>query len=399
MQNTIICIGYLIMIAWVFPAFILASLKRSENVSRSPLFDHISASVEGIQTIHALRQTDGFIEVLKDRLDANSGAVFMYQSAMRWLAVWLDLLVVAITFLVSLLIVLLTGSVAPADAGMALAFAIQMSGIFQFAVRTQTELEVKMTSVERITYYSDHIEPERSYFRIRYRPDLPLALDDISFRIEPKQKVGVVGRTGSGKTSLCNVLYRLYPLTWGSIEIDGVDTSYVELHRLRRAMAVIPQDPTLFAGTIRFNVDPNNEFSDDQIWMALEKTYLKDMVSSLDQKLESPISEGGRNISVGERQLFCMARALLRRVRIVILDEATGSLDSATDRLIQKCIQEAFADCTLIMIAHRLENVLGMDKILHMSQGKVEKFSFYLNTKKKKNRIGRFNLNIPFAIC
>uniref|UniRef100_A0A8R1TR26 Uncharacterized protein n=1 Tax=Onchocerca volvulus TaxID=6282 RepID=A0A8R1TR26_ONCVO len=428
LQNSLTCMGYLIMIAWVFPSFLLfciflfcvfaisilcfragiTSFKRFENVSRSPLFDHISASMEGIQTIHSLGQTDEFIETLKNKLDLNSGAMFMYQSAMRWLAVWLDLLVVAITFIVALLIVLLSGSVTPADAGMALVFALQMSGIFQFAVRTQTELEAKMTSVERVIYYSDHIESEddwknrisgsslrnncsvegRVVFKgvtLRYRPNLPLALDDINFRIEAKEKVGIIGRTGSGKTSLCNVLYRLYPLTSGSIEIDDINIAYIGLYQLRRAMAVIPQDPTLFVGTIRFNIDPNNEFSDDQIWMSLEKTYLKDMISSLDQKLESPVTEGGRNISVGERQLFCMARALLRRVRIVILDEATGSLDSATERHIQKCLREAFTDCTVMIIAHRLENVLGLDKILHMEQGKIVKCDTIQNLMENEN--------------
>uniref|UniRef100_A0AAF5PL34 ABC transporter n=1 Tax=Wuchereria bancrofti TaxID=6293 RepID=A0AAF5PL34_WUCBA len=424
LQNSLTCMGYLIMIAWVFPSFLLpclfllciftifvlcfragiTSLKRFENLSRSPLFDHISASMEGIQTIHSLGQTDDFIETLKNKLDLNSGAMFMYQSAMRWLAVWLDLLVVAITFIVALLIVLLTGSIAPTDAGMALVFALQMSGIFQFAVRTQTELEAKMTCVERVTYYSNHIDSEDDgksgssasnscpvegsiVFRevtMRYGPDLPLALDGVSFKIEPKEKIGIIGRTGSGKTSLYNVLYRLYPLTSGSIEIGGINTTCIELYRLRRAMAVIPQDPTLFVGTIRFNIDPNNEFTDDQIWMSLEKTYLKDMVSSLDQKLDSPVTEGGRNISVGERQLFCMARALLRRVGIVVLDEATGSLDNATDRHIQKCLREAFADCTVMIIAHRLENVLGLDKILHMKQGKVVEYDTIQNLVKNE---------------
>uniref|UniRef100_F1KQ57 Multidrug resistance-associated protein 5 n=1 Tax=Ascaris suum TaxID=6253 RepID=F1KQ57_ASCSU len=414
LQNMITCIGFLIMIAWVFPAFLIAcvplscifalfvvcfragitSLKRSENISRSPLFEQISASMEGLHIIHSFDQTEHFIDILKVNLDSNSGAMFMYQSAMRWLAVWLDLLVVAITFVVALLIVLLTGSVAPADAGMALAFAIQMSGIFQFAVRTQTELEAKMTSVERVAHYCEHIEPEGEWeakkedppvpsdwpahgdiefkdVKLRYRPSLPLALDGVTFSVASKDKVGIIGRTGSGKSSLCNVLYRMYPLTWGTISIDGVNIAHIGLHRLRRSMAVIPQDPTLFAGTIRFNLDPNQEFTDDQLWNALERTFLKDMVSSLENKLEATVTEGGRNLSVGERQLMCMARAILRRVRIVVLDEATGSLDVSMDRLVQKCLKEALADCTVFMIAHRLENVLSMNKLLYMNQAKL----------------------------
>ncbi|VDM49462.1 unnamed protein product [Toxocara canis] len=206
---------------------------------------------------------------------------------------------------------------------------------------------------------------------MRYRPSLPLALDGITFSVTPKEKVGIVGRTGSGKSSLCNVLYRMYPLTWGTIHIDGVNIAHMGLHRLRRSMAVIPQDPTLFAGTIRFNLDPSREFTDDQLWSALEKTFLKDMVSSLENKLDSNVTEGGRNLSVGERQLMCMARAILRQVRIVVLDEATGSLDVSMDRLVQKCLSEALSDCTVLMIAHRFENVLAMNKLLYMSQAKV----------------------------
>uniref|UniRef100_A0A183VBM1 ABC transporter domain-containing protein n=1 Tax=Toxocara canis TaxID=6265 RepID=A0A183VBM1_TOXCA len=206
---------------------------------------------------------------------------------------------------------------------------------------------------------------------LRYRPSLPLALDGITFSVTPKEKVGIVGRTGSGKSSLCNVLYRMYPLTWGTIHIDGVNIAHMGLHRLRRSMAVIPQDPTLFAGTIRFNLDPSREFTDDQLWSALEKTFLKDMVSSLENKLDSNVTEGGRNLSVGERQLMCMARAILRQVRIVVLDEATGSLDVSMDRLVQKCLSEALSDCTVLMIAHRFENVLAMNKLLYMSQAKV----------------------------
>ncbi|VDD93650.1 unnamed protein product [Enterobius vermicularis] len=414
LQNGITCICYLIMIIWVFPWFIpasiplaccfslfvvcfragITSLKRIENVSRSPLFDHITASMEGLYTIHSLGQINRFVDTLKTNLDANSGAMFMYQSAMRWLAVWLDLIVVAITFVVGLLIVMFTGRVSPADAGMALAFAVQMSGIFQFAVRTHTDLEAKMTCVERVAYYSEHVESESdvegknertsvpndwpsngkiafSDVKLRYRLNLPLALDGVSFVIDPKDKIGVVGRTGSGKSSLYNALYRLYSLTWGTISIDGVNIAHVPLHRLRRSMAVIPQDPALFAGTIRYNLDPEKEFGDNQLWDALEKAHAKDIVMALDRKMDSAVEEGGRNFSVGERQLLCMARAILRKAKIVILDEATSSLDSSLDKKIQDCLSEALADSTVILIAHRLENVLRLDKILYMDQAKV----------------------------
>lgn len=416
LQNMITCVGFLLVIAWVFPAFLLAciplfaifllfvicfragirSLKRSENISRSPLFDHITTTIEGLACIHSYGQTARFLETLKHRLDANSGAVFMFQSAMRWLAVWLDLLVVMITSIVAFFIVILTGTLSPADAGMALAFAVQMSGIFQFAVRTQTELEAKMTSVERVAYYSENIQAEGDWetkkgvdvpkewpqngqidfqsVKLRYRPKYPLALNDVTFEIKPKEKIGVIGRTGSGKSSLGNVLYRLYPLTWGRIFIDGVDIATIGLHRLRRAMSVIPQDPVLFAGTIRSNLDPNNVFTDSELWTALERTYLKPLITNLDKKLEAEVNSGGENFSVGERQLLCLARALLTKAKVVLLDEATASLDISKDKLIQKAIREVFVDATVILIAHRLDNVYGLDRVLMLDGGKVVEF-------------------------
>ncbi|MFH4974055.1 hypothetical protein AB6A40_000764 [Gnathostoma spinigerum] len=431
LHNTLTSVGFVLIIAWVFPIFLLAcipifgifivfvlafragirSLKRAENISRSPLFDWISASMEGLVTIHSFGQTNRFIEALKVKLDHNSGAMFMYHSAMRWLAIWLDILVVLTTFIVSLCIVILTGYVAPSDAGMALAFAIQMSGIVQFAVRTQTELEAMMTSVERVNYYATHIESEDDWeqkkddpplppdwpqsgaiefkeVKLRYRPDLELSLDDVTFSIEPADKVGIIGRTGSGKSSLCQVLLRVHPLTWGTIEIDGVDITRVGLHRLRKSVAIIPQDPTLFAGTLRFNLDPTAEFNDDQLWTALEKTFMRDKVASLENCLDFVVTEGGRNFSTGEKQLLCLARATLRNSRIILLDEATGSLDGGTDKLIQKCLEETFASSTVLLIAHRMENVMNMQKVLILDQGKVVEFGEIKNIlNDKKSRL------------
>uniref|UniRef100_A0A158R5R5 ABC transmembrane type-1 domain-containing protein n=1 Tax=Syphacia muris TaxID=451379 RepID=A0A158R5R5_9BILA len=429
LQNGLTCICYLIMIAYVFPWFILpciplgccfflfvvcfragiTNLKRVENVSRSPLFDRVNISLDGIRVIHSFNQTDRFLELVKKDLDGNSGSMFMYQSAMRWLAVWLDLTVVAITFTVAILMVLFVGRVSPAECGMALAFAMQMSGVFQFAVRTYTDLEAKMTSVERVAYYSNvsfikslsgillthHIEPEADVegvserkvvsndwpskgeivfndVKLRYALNLPLALDGVTFTINRKEKIGVVGRTGAGKSSICNAVYRFYSLTWGTITIDGLNIVDLPLQRLRRSLALVPQDPILFSGSVRFNLDPENEFTDDQIWKALEKAQVKDLIKSLNGELDCMIEEGGRNLSVGERQLLCMARAILRNVRILILDEATSSLDPNLDEKIRKCFSEL--DCTVIVIAHKLENVLKLDKVLYMDHAKIAEF-------------------------
>lgn len=417
LQNMITCLGFLVVITSVFPYFLLfaiplfvvfvvfvscfragiRNLKRSEHISRSPLYDHVSASLEGITTIHTFQQSNRFLEVLKKHLDCNSGAIFMFQSAMRWLAVWLDLLVVVMTAIVALLTVMLTGTVSPADAGMAIAFAVQMSGIFQFAVRTQTELEAKMTSVERVSYYADNIPEDGEWntrqgldiesswpangqinfseVNLRYRKSHPLALNDITFEIKGGEKVGIIGRTGSGKSSLANLIFRLYPVTNGTIYIDGVDIRTVGLVKLRRGISAIAQDPSLFSGTVRFNLDPSLEYSDSMIWEALEKCHLKTLVQSLDKKLEADVSHGGNNFSVGERQLFCLARALLMKSRIVILDEATASVDAGTDKLIQEVIKTVFADATVIIIAHRLDNVRNMDRIMHLKNGKLINFT------------------------
>ncbi|CAJ0582938.1 unnamed protein product, partial [Mesorhabditis spiculigera] len=388
LQNMITCIGYLLVIAWVFPYFLLAavplfgvflifvlcfkagirSLKRSENISRSPLYDHISASLEGIPVIHSYGQTNRFIETLKQRLDANSGAIFMFQTAMRWLAVWLDLLVVAVTFAVAVCIVLLTGKVSPADAGMAIAFAIQMSGIFQFAIRNQTDMEAKMTSVERVVHYADNITSEGLWdtpkgvdvpggwprngqidfadVKLKYPSNTEMSLNGLTFTIKPKEKIGIIGRTGSGKSSIANVLYRLYKTTWGKIYIDGVDIETIGLHTLRRSMAVIPQDPVLFAGSIRSNLDKSGVFTDDQIWIALEKTYMKAKIQRLENGLEAKVASDGENFSV----------------------------DASLDKLIHQCLWECLADCTVLLIAHKLENVARCDRVLLMDGGRLIAF-------------------------
>uniref|UniRef100_A0A0N4ZVZ5 ABC transmembrane type-1 domain-containing protein n=1 Tax=Parastrongyloides trichosuri TaxID=131310 RepID=A0A0N4ZVZ5_PARTI len=413
LQNMITCIGFLIVIAWVFPLFILfcipmmilfaiffslfqagiRSLKRTENLSRSPLFEHITASVEGFTTIKSYNQIENFIKQFNHKFDENSGAILMFQSATRWQAVWLDLLVVLITTCVGVFIIWLTGTVNPAEAGMALAFAIQMSGIFQFAVRSQTELEAKLTAVERISYYVNTVTQETrsntrnvpqswpskgdivcEKLRMRYRINMNLALDDVSLHVESNEKIGIVGRTGAGKSSICNALLQLYPLQNGRIIIDSIDISDVDLKRLRSSLSVIPQEPVLFAETIRFNLDPRGIQTDEEIWDALEKTNLKSTVSSLPGGLDYKIEENGSNFSSGEKQLLCLARAVLRKSKIIILDEPTACLDEQTDAIVQEVVNTTFQNCTLLLIAHRLGSVLNMDKILYMGDGKIIEF-------------------------
>ncbi|CAK4368324.1 unnamed protein product [Aphanomyces euteiches] len=205
---------------------------------------------------------------------------------------------------------------------------------------------------------------------LRYRPGLPLVLKNLSFTIQPREKIGIVGRTGAGKSSLVVALMRLVELDAGQITMDGVDISTIGLHDLRDKISIIPQDPVLFSGTIRSNLDPFDRYDDDALWTAIKRANLHNAVASLDAKVD----ERGQNFSVGERQLICIARALLKKSKVILMDEATASIDPNTDRLIQESIRESFKDCTCLTIAHRINTILDSDRILVMDKGSAAEF-------------------------
>ncbi|XP_022093427.1 multidrug resistance-associated protein 4-like [Acanthaster planci] len=394
------CLAFTLPIAVVFyfvRRYYLASsrdVKRLEGIARSPVFSHLSATLTGLITVRAFRAQRRFTAVFDGYLDGHTRAWFLFLATSRWFAVQLDILntlficgVCFTSIMAAGLLDLNSGIV-----GLSLTYAISLMGLFQWAVRQSAELENQMTSVERVCQYID-IKPEAPLetdnkpppdwpldggitlqdTSLRYTEDGPQVLQNISCSIKPKEKVGIVGRTGAGKSSLMTVLMRLAEPT-GTIMIDGVNTTMIGLHDLRKKVSFIPQDPVLFSGTLRRNLDLFSEHADCDIWRAIEEVELKPAVEELPDKLEAVLTEGGTNFSVGQRQLLCLARAILRKNKILIVDEATANVDARTDRLILTTIRQRFKHCTVLTIAHRLNTIMDSDRVLVLDAGRLIEF-------------------------
>lgn len=371
-------------------------LKEMEGILRSQVFSHLSTTLSGLSTIRSFKVTQQFIERFDVAQDEHSVAWFTFFSAGQWLGLTLDL--ICLVFIIFVIVVLtatiginnLNGS----QLGLAVSSALVIVGPFQWGIRQLVELESHMTSVKRIQEYSflpkeaphesaPHLKPAKDWpqrgqisyqnVSLSYFEDEQPVLRDLSFEIKPREKVGIVGRTGAGKSSIISALFRMTEPS-GSIIIDGVDIKLIGLNDLRRKISIIPQDPILFSGTVRRNLDPFDEYTDKQIWHALEAVRLRSVVLDLEGALEGQVAEGGQNFSVGQRQLICLARAILRRNRVLVLDEATANVDPETDLFIQKTIRELFKQCTVLTIAHRLNTIMDSDRVLVLDAGQVREF-------------------------
>lgn len=367
-------------------------VKRLESTTRSPVFSHLSSSLQGLWTIRAFRAEERFQNTFDAYQDLHSESWFLFLVTSRWFAVRLDGMCAVFVTITAFGCLLLRDQVEAGSVGLALSYAVTLMGMFQWGVRQSAEVENMMTSVERVVEYTE-LESEAPWetqkrpppewpsqglitfdrVNFSYSSDGPVVLKDMKAMFRPKEKVGIVGRTGAGKSSLVSALFRLAEPE-GRIYIDGVLTSEIGLHDLRQKMSIIPQDPVLFTGTMRKNLDPFSQHTDEDLWNALQEVQLKSVVEELPNKMETVLAESGSNFSVGQRQLVCLARAVLRKNRILIIDEATANVDPRTDELIQKTIRDKFRECTVLTIAHRLNTIIDSDRILVLDAGQIHAY-------------------------
>nr|XP_027106664.1 putative ABC transporter C family member 15 isoform X2 [Coffea arabica] len=370
-------------------------LARLAGIQRAPILHHFAESLAGAATIRAFDQKCRFIDSNLCLIDNHSRPWFHNVSAMEWLSFRLNQLSnFVFAFSLVLLVTLPDGIIDPSIAGLAVTYGINLNVQQASVIWNLCNAENKMISVERILQYSniaseaplvieDHRPPgnwpdigtiQFTNLKIRYAEHLPSVLKSITCTFPGKKKVGVVGRTGSGKSTLIQAIFRIVEPSEGSIIIDDVDITKIGLHDLRSRLSIIPQDPTMFEGTVRGNLDPLDQYSDYEIWEALDKCQLGDLMRGKPEKLETTVVENGENWSVGQRQLFCLGRALLKKSTVLVLDEATASVDSATDGTIQKIISQEFKDRTVVTIAHRIHTVIDSDLVLVLSDGRIAEY-------------------------
>ena len=374
-------------------------LQRITSIANSPIFSDFSQTLSGTSSIRAYGAEHRFFEKCKESFDTMNVSYLLVQLTSFWLGVRLDVMGSFLSVCIAA-VALGTHSAdfIPAGwLGLALSYSIEISNYLKQGVRMIATLEAQMNSVERILYYTENIEPEAAELvpekdpkegtwpslgdielkniSMRYR-DGPLVLKDLSLKVNGGERIGVAGRTGSGKSSLMICLFRITEIEkdGGKMLIDGVDVSEIGMSSLRSNISIIPQDPIVFSNTIRYNLDPFAKATDEEIWDTLQKVQMDDVVAALPAGLEEQVAEGGENFSQGQRQLLCIARSLLRKPKILVMDEATASIDNSTDAAIQTMIRENFSGATVLTIAHRLNTIMDSDKILVLDDGRIAEY-------------------------
>ncbi|XP_052505903.1 ATP-binding cassette sub-family C member 4-like [Budorcas taxicolor] len=363
-------------------------VKRLESAAQSPVFSHLASSLRGLGTIRAYKAEHKFQKLFDAHQDLHSEACFLLLTMSQQLAMYLDVICAIFVTIVAFAALILADILNPGEVGLALSLIVTLTGMFQWCIRQSTEVENMMISVERGIEYID-LEKEApweleyrpppswphegriyfTYVNVKYSLDGPLILKNLDTLIDPREKRGIVGRTGAGKSSLIAALFRLSEPEEPDIWIDGIWTTNIGLHDLRKKMSVAPQEPVLFTGRMRNNLDPFNEHTDEELWNALEEVQLKDTFEHLPGKMNTDLAESGLNLSVGQRQQVCLARTILKKNQILIIDKATSNVDPRTDELIQKKIHEKFAHCTVLTITHRLSNVIDCQRISVLDSG------------------------------
>lgn len=371
-------------------------IQRLEALSRAPIFSQLSETIEGSACVRAYGMQKQFVRANMNKVNANIADYLSLRYSTGWFGMrldWVSSMIILTTFIA----IFLTRNYGTLDIALAALAMSSTTGIafsLSALAANAVDLETRMNSVERVRQYLnipseapaeiEDTKPDKSWpskgevrFRnlsIAYKPDGDRVLKNITAKIKPREKIGIVGRTGAGKSTLITALFRIVEPVEGTIEIDGLDITKIGLSDLRRQLAIIPQLPTLFIGTVRYNIDPFNEASDDRIWNVLEMVQLKDFIGSLDGKLEAIVDENGSNFSVGQRQLLAMARALLLDAKILLLDEATAAVDNETDQLIQKMVRKNFKNKTVLTIAHRLNTIMDSTRVMVLDKGSLAEF-------------------------
>ncbi|KAK7392326.1 hypothetical protein VNO78_20760 [Psophocarpus tetragonolobus] len=405
----------LIPLAWLniwYRGYFLSSsreLTRLDSITKAPVIHHFSESISGVMTIRAFRKQKEFFGENIKRVNANLRMDFHNFSSNAWLGFRLELLGSFVFCCSAMFMIMLPSSIIkPENVGLSLSYGLSLNAVMFWAIYMSCFIENKLVSVERIKQFTnipseatwnikDRLPPANwpsqgnvdiKDLQVRYRPNTPLVLKGITLSIKGGEKIGVVGRTGSGKSTLIQVFFRLVEPTGGKIIIDGIDISALGLHDLRSRFGIIPQEPVLFEGTVRSNIDPTGQYTDEEIWKSLERCQLKDTVASKPEKLDSLVVDNGDNWSVGQRQLLCLGRVMLKQSRLLFMDEATASVDSQTDAVIQRIIREDFAARTIISIAHRIPTVMDCDRVLVVDAGRAKEFDTPANLLQRPSLFG-----------